>query len=364
MFEVYDDKSKAVIKNAQQEARTLGHKLVGTEHLLYAMLCDESHTSKTLERCGLSREMLRSEIVKLTGWGEKLDFGGNLFFDPSTTRSFERAVEEMASQGDEVIEVEHLFLAITYKNETIASLLLEQCGKIRQRARDEVRKYLKERVRNRNGSHVISKGSSHDRSLSRQNPDDGMMAVLQSRIDELERKVDTLTHALQERVSDIATVRTGFGFDSHRLEPGIPLMLGGAPVPFEKGLRGHSDGDVLLHAIIDAIFGAMASGDIGRHFPDTDERYRGISSMLLLSMCHDMMGGGGYGVTGLDAVILAEKPRLAPFVDIMRKNISDVLSVSQHRVSIKCKTAEGMGFIGEGRGMASYALVTLSQSQV
>lgn len=364
MFEVYDDKSKAVIKSAQQEARTLGHKLVGTEHLLYAMLCDESHTSKMLERCGLSREMLRSEIVKLTGWGEKLDFGGNLFFDPSTTRSFERAVEEMASQGDEVIEVEHLFLAITSKNETIASLLLEQCGKIRMRAREEVRKYLKERVRNRNGISSISKGMSQDRAVSHQNLDGRMMEVLQSRIDALELKLDTLTQVLQERGSDIAVVRTGFGFDSHRLEPGIPLMLGGTHVPFEKGLRGHSDGDVLLHAIIDAIFGAMASWDIGRHFPDTDEKYGGISSMLLLSMCHDMTGTHGYRVTALDTVILAEKPRLAPYVEIMKKNISDVLSVSQQRVSIKCKTAEGMGFIGEGRGMASYALVTLSQSHV
>ncbi len=364
MFEVYDEKSRAVIESAQQEARALGHKLVGTEHLLYAILCADTHTSKMLERCGLSREMLRNEIVKFTGWGEKLDFGGNLFFDPSTTRSFEQAVEEMASRGDEVIEVEHLFLAITHRNETIASLLLEQCGQIRLRARDEIRKYLKDRLHSRNGSHGVTRGSHDDRRISHPGQDNEVSKILQLRMDELERKVETLSHALEEGISSRIMVRSGFGFDSHELKPGIPLMLGGTLVPFEKGLCGHSDGDVLLHAIIDAIFGAMASGDIGRHFPDSDEQYRGISSMALLSRCHDLMGHEGYRLTGLDAVILAEKPRLAPHVDTMRAVISEVLEISRHMVSIKCKTAEGMGLIGEGRGMASYALVTLSHSQV
>jgi len=364
MFEVYDDKSRAVIESAQQEARSLGHKLVGTEHLLYAMLCDDSCTAKTLERCGLSREALRNEIVRLTGWGEKLDFGGNLFFDPSTTRSFEQAVVEMASQGDEAIEVEHLFLAITHRNETVASLLLERCGQIRLRAREEVRKYLKERVKTRDGSGGQPGRRRDERHAAHQGLESGIMAAMQRRIDELERKVESLRRALEERAPAGVVLRSGFGFDSHELEAGIPLMLGGTRIPYERGLRGHSDGDALLHAIIDAIFGAMASGDIGRHFPDTDEKYRGISSMLLLSRCHDAMKASGYALESLDAIILAEKPRLSQYVDSMRKEVSGALEVETGKVSIKCKTAEGMGFVGEGRGMACYALVTLSHPGV
>jgi len=156
-------------------------------------------------------------------------------------------------------------------------------------------------------------------------------------------------------------VHIGFGMDMHPLVEGRPLILGGVEIPFEKGLLGHSDADVLLHAICDAIIGAMGEGDIGIHFPDTDPSLKGISSLKILKEVKRMMEKNGYRLINLDATIVAEMPKLKPYFPQMVKNISDVLNVSEKAINIKAKRPEGLGYIGSGKGMAAYAVVLLKK---
>ena len=146
-------------------------------------------------------------------------------------------------------------------------------------------------------------------------------------------------------------MRIGIGYDSHRLIEGRRLIIGGVDIPFEKGLLGHSDGDVLCHAVIDAIIGALGAGDIGKHFSDTDERWRGVSSLLLLRDILALARSRSYEVAWIDAVVIAEKPKLAPFIDSM-KAAFDRAGVSSSLFNIKAKTNEGMGFTGRGEGIA------------
>jgi 2-C-methyl-D-erythritol 2,4-cyclodiphosphate synthase len=150
--------------------------------------------------------------------------------------------------------------------------------------------------------------------------------------------------------------RVGTGFDVHALVAGRPLVLGGVTVPFERGLEGHSDADVLLHAIADALLGALALGDIGRHFPDTDPRYRDVDSRVLLRQVAGLVANAGYGVGNVDATIVAQAPRLAPYVDAMRANIASDLGCDVARVSVKAKTTERLGFAGRGEGIAAMAV--------
>jgi 2-C-methyl-D-erythritol 2,4-cyclodiphosphate synthase len=157
-------------------------------------------------------------------------------------------------------------------------------------------------------------------------------------------------------------IRIGFGYDAHRLVPGRPLILGGMEIPFDRGLLGHSDADVLLHAICDALLGAAALGDIGTHFPDTDLHWKGVSSLVLLRAVRDLLGEAGFGVYNVDSTIVAQAPRLAPHIPRMSDTIAKVLGVGAKRVSIKAKTTEGMGFTGTGEGMAAYAVVTISDT--
>lgn len=154
-------------------------------------------------------------------------------------------------------------------------------------------------------------------------------------------------------------IRIGFGYDAHRLVEGRALILGGVDIPYELGLSGHSDADVLTHAVIDALIGALGHGDIGRHFPDTNEAYRGISSMALLREVASRAAGEGYRLNNLDATIVAEKPKLAPYLPEMESMTADALSCTEDRVNVKATTTEGMGFCGTGEGMAAYAVVTL-----
>jgi len=154
-------------------------------------------------------------------------------------------------------------------------------------------------------------------------------------------------------------IRIGFGYDAHRLVPGRALILGGVEIPFERGLLGHSDADVLLHAICDALLGAAALGDIGKHFPDTDLQWEGVSSLVLLRAVRDLLGEASFGVYNVDSTIVAQAPRLAPHIPRMSDIIAKALRVGAERVSIKAKTTEGMGFIGTGEGMAAYAVVTI-----
>jgi 2-C-methyl-D-erythritol 2,4-cyclodiphosphate synthase len=156
-------------------------------------------------------------------------------------------------------------------------------------------------------------------------------------------------------------MRIGFGYDSHRFSEGRRLILGGVEVNYERGLLGHSDADALIHAIVDAILGALGEGDIGRHFPDTDPNLKGISSLVMLKRAADLAVQRGYYVNNVDSTIILEKPRLSPSIEEMRRNVAKVLGTDSSRVNVKAKTNEKMGFIGRGEGIAAFAVVTLGR---
>lgn len=156
-------------------------------------------------------------------------------------------------------------------------------------------------------------------------------------------------------------MRVGMGYDVHKLVENRDLILGGVKIPFEKGLLGHSDADVLLHAIMDALLGAAALGDIGKHFPDTDERYKGISSIKLLRHVGMLLDEHQYIVENIDATIIAQKPKMRPYIDKMRKNIADALALSVDQINVKATTEEGLGFTGTGEGISSQAVCLLEK---
>jgi len=158
--------------------------------------------------------------------------------------------------------------------------------------------------------------------------------------------------------------RIGFGYDVHRLVEGRPLILGGVKIPHSVGLDGHSDADVLTHAVIDAIIGALGAGDIGRHFPDTDPAYKGISSLLLLKTATDLMHEQGFQLNNLDATIVAQEPRLAPHLKTMQENFAEILEAPIGRINIKATTSERLGFCGKGEGMEAFAVVSLARNQI
>lgn len=154
-------------------------------------------------------------------------------------------------------------------------------------------------------------------------------------------------------------MRIGHGFDAHRLVEGRKLILGGVDVPFERGALGHSDADVLAHAISDAVLGAAALGDLGGHFPDTDERWKNADSMELLHHCAAEVRREGYRIENIDATIVVQQPKLAPFIMRMRENIAGRLGLSLGQISVKAKTSEGMGYTGDGSGIAAFAVALI-----
>jgi 2-C-methyl-D-erythritol 2,4-cyclodiphosphate synthase len=156
-------------------------------------------------------------------------------------------------------------------------------------------------------------------------------------------------------------MRIGHGYDVHRLVTDRRLILGGVEIPFALGLLGHSDADVLLHAVCDAILGALAEGDIGRHFPDTDPAFRGISSLKLLREVIALAEARGYAVASLDATVIAQRPKLAPYIPAMVENIADACRVGAGRVNVKATTTEGLGFEGRGEGISAHAVVLLRE---
>ena len=158
-------------------------------------------------------------------------------------------------------------------------------------------------------------------------------------------------------------MRVGMGYDVHKLVEGRDLILGGVKVPHTLGLLGHSDADVLLHAIMDALLGAAALGDIGKHFPDTDPAYEGISSMKLLEKVGQLLEDNRYVIENIDATIIAQKPKMAPHIPQMRKNMADALGISESKINIKATTEEGLGFTGRGEGIASQAICLLIEKQ-
>ena len=153
--------------------------------------------------------------------------------------------------------------------------------------------------------------------------------------------------------------RIGLGYDVHRLTEGRPLILGGVTIPYEKGLLGHSDADVLLHALMDALLGAAALGDIGCLFPDSDERYRGADSRVLLREVADLLERSGFSVGNVDVTLIAQRPKIAPYVPRMRENIAADLNLPLEAVSVKATTEEGLGFTGSGEGMSAQAIAML-----
>jgi 2-C-methyl-D-erythritol 2,4-cyclodiphosphate synthase len=153
----------------------------------------------------------------------------------------------------------------------------------------------------------------------------------------------------------------GFGYDIHRLVEGRRLIMGGVEIPYEKGLEGHSDADVLLHAVCDGLLGAMGEGDIGKHFPNTDPQFRGISSLKLLNIVASMVAERSLTVENLDTTVIAEQPRIRPYVPQMRTKIAETMNISEGKVNIKATTSEGLGFVGEGRGIVAYAIVLLKK---
>ena len=158
-------------------------------------------------------------------------------------------------------------------------------------------------------------------------------------------------------------MRIGTGYDVHRLEEGRKLILGGVQIPFEKGLLGHSDADVLLHAVSDALLGAAALGDIGQHFPDTDPKYKGISSILLLQHVGKLLEENMYVINNIDATIIAQKPKLLPYIDTMIKNVAQALHLEENQVNIKATTEEGLGFTGSMEGISAHAICALTSVQ-
>ena len=157
-------------------------------------------------------------------------------------------------------------------------------------------------------------------------------------------------------------MRIGIGYDAHRLTAERPFILGGVEIPFEQGLEGWSDADVLVHAIIDALLGAAALGDIGTHFPANDPAYEGISSIVLLGHTRNLLREQGWRISNIDATIIAERPLIHPFVDQMRQNISQALSISKSQVGIKATTTEGLGFTGREEGVAAYSVALLEEA--
>ena len=156
-------------------------------------------------------------------------------------------------------------------------------------------------------------------------------------------------------------MRVGHGYDVHRLVEGRKLVLGGVEIPWEKGLLGHSDADVLLHALMDAMLGAAALGDIGRHFPDSDERYAGADSLQLLKEVSRLLSDAGYRLVNADCTILAQRPKLMPHVPAMRANIARALGADVDAISVKATTEEGLGFTGDGSGIAAHAVVLIER---
>ena len=156
-------------------------------------------------------------------------------------------------------------------------------------------------------------------------------------------------------------MRIGMGYDVHKLVPERKLILGGVNIPYKLGLLGHSDADVLLHAIMDSLLGAAALGDIGKHFPDTDDRFKGISSIELLKEVGKLISEKGYKVENIDATIIAQKPKMAPHIPLMRENIASALNIDLEQINVKATTEEGLGFTGEEKGISSQSICLLTK---
>ena len=155
-------------------------------------------------------------------------------------------------------------------------------------------------------------------------------------------------------------MRVGHGFDAHRLVEGRPFVLGGVTIPFERGPLGHSDGDALTHAVCDALLGAAALGDLGAHFPDTDPQWKGANSLTLIAAVHEQLVRRGWTIANIDATVVVQAPKLLPHIAAMRDALADTLTLDIEKISVKAKTSEGMGYTGDGSGIAAYAVALIA----
>ena len=161
---------------------------------------------------------------------------------------------------------------------------------------------------------------------------------------------------------NFSDVRIGHGYDVHRLTEDRDLIIGGVKIPYEKGLLGHSDADVLIHAILDAVLGALGEGDIGKHFPDTDDSFKGINSMLLAENVASLLSEKRFAICNIDATVVAQRPKLSPYINEMRSNVASVFGVTPDRVNIKATTEEKLGFTGSGEGISAHAVCLIVRS--
>lgn len=159
-------------------------------------------------------------------------------------------------------------------------------------------------------------------------------------------------------------IKIGFGFDVHSFAEGRKLILGGIEIPSDKGLQGHSDADVLLHAISDALLGALALGDIGQHFPNTDPKWKDVKSSVILKHCYQLVKEQGYNLSNIDCMLAMEQPKILPFVESIRKNLAELMQVSLNQISIKATTTEKLGFVGRSEGAVATAIVLLTKSEI
>ncbi len=156
-------------------------------------------------------------------------------------------------------------------------------------------------------------------------------------------------------------IKIGHGYDVHRLVEGRKLILGGVDIPHTHGLLGHSDADVLTHAVMDAVIGALGLGDIGRHFPDTDGQYKDVSSLALAKKCAELLQKNSYTVSNIDATVIVQKPKLSPYINNMKENLAEIFSISADRINIKATTEEGLGFTGDLSGIAAHSVVLITK---
>jgi 2-C-methyl-D-erythritol 2,4-cyclodiphosphate synthase len=319
MLERFTEKARRVIFYARYEASQYGSPAIETEHLLLGLLREDKFLAAKFLKSHTPRS-IRQEIEARTGVRERISTSSEVPLSMESKRILARAAEEAAGLGDKHVDAEHLFLAILQEAKSFAAQILAACGLRYAEARELVAQLRPDQSRQR---------ASHPANIEE--------------VDEQSRAVP----------------RAGMGYDLHRLEPGRKLMLGGIEVPFDRGSVGHSDGDVLIHAICDALLGAAGLGDIGTHFPDTDAKWKNASSLQFLEHIRGLLAQNGLSISHIDTVVIAERPKLGPHFPGMREAMSRALGIETRQINLKAKTNEGVDAIGRGEAIAAQAIATL-----
>jgi 2-C-methyl-D-erythritol 2,4-cyclodiphosphate synthase len=313
MFERYTEGARRVIFFARYEASQDGDSCIRCAHLLVGI---EREAPKMLREAGLTEEQVQTIRDSLKqGSGERFSASVEVPLDGAAKCSLLLATEAAQRLQSKVVEPVHLLWGIYHADSELKKKLLES-GLTEEKLTNACQKYT--------GSEAI--GSLAELSLP-------------------------------------LSSRAGIGYDLHRLAEGRKLILGGVEVPFEKGPVGHSDGDVLSHAICDALLGAAGQGDIGTHFPDTDPKWKGVSSLLFLEHARKLLSERGLRILHIDAVVITERPKLGPHFPAMRETLAKTLEIAPEQINLKAKTHEGLGEIGRGEAIAAHAIVTLEKRE-